>query len=239
MPPGCPYGERLDVIADVLARLVLETPAECHRRSWLSAMPELLRQSLDWATHCQTHWPCAVTLDLFVKSAVAIWTRVQTRPSGGRTVSTACRQLRESLCGRSGYYAAPGIASQRKKALGHASAHGASTHAKAAGRARRGDSSGQSVREVLVEAARAVCVVTEKGERFGAFFRIELESETPVGALIDPAALPQDFRRHRALALRIRIPHERGLVGVPDFTVFRALLPSITPRYHHGTELLT
>src|ERR1700687_386267 len=65
-----PYGERLEVIADVLRDLVLETPPNVTAGSWLDAMPELLRGArlgkriakLDMSMRREL-------LDLFVKSA--------------------------------------------------------------------------------------------------------------------------------------------------------------------------
>src|SRR6202161_3255556 len=64
------YGGRLDVIADVLRDLVLETPPNVTAGSWLEALPELLRSArlgkriakLDMAMRREL-------LDLFVKSA--------------------------------------------------------------------------------------------------------------------------------------------------------------------------
>src|ERR1700726_1323351 len=66
------YGERLEVIADVLRDLVLETPPNVTAGSWLDAMPELLRGArlgkriakLDMSMR-------RGLLDLFVKSAGA------------------------------------------------------------------------------------------------------------------------------------------------------------------------
>src|SRR6202165_4630534 len=65
-----PYSERLEVIADVLRDLVLETPPNVTAGSWLTAMPELLRSArlgkriakLDMSMRREL-------LDLFVKSA--------------------------------------------------------------------------------------------------------------------------------------------------------------------------
>src|SRR6267142_5795664 len=65
-----PYAERLEVVADVLRDLVLETPPNVTAGSWLTAIPELLRGArlgkriakLDMTNRREL-------LDLFVKSA--------------------------------------------------------------------------------------------------------------------------------------------------------------------------
>jgi phytoene dehydrogenase-like protein len=82
------YGRRLDVIADVLRDLVLETPPNVTADSWRNALPELLRGAklgrrvakLDMALRREL-------LDLFVKSAGDYLDRA--RRSRPRTASTA------------------------------------------------------------------------------------------------------------------------------------------------------
>src|SRR5271169_4155491 len=64
------YGERLDVIADVLRDLVLETPPNVTAGSWLEAMPELLRGAKLGKRLTKLDMPMRrELLDLFVKSA--------------------------------------------------------------------------------------------------------------------------------------------------------------------------
>src|SRR5271156_6692166 len=64
------YGERLDVIADVLRDLVLETPPNVTAGSWLEAMPELLRSARLGKRLTKLDMPMRrELLDLFVKSA--------------------------------------------------------------------------------------------------------------------------------------------------------------------------
>src|SRR5258708_18101545 len=64
------YGERLEVIADVLRDLVLETPPNVTAGSWLTAMPELLRSARLGKRLTKLDMPMRrELLDLFVKSA--------------------------------------------------------------------------------------------------------------------------------------------------------------------------
>src|ERR1700757_2225776 len=64
------YGERLDVIADVLRDLVLETPPNVTAGGWLAAMPELLRGARLGKRIARLDLPMRrELLDLFVKSA--------------------------------------------------------------------------------------------------------------------------------------------------------------------------
>src|SRR5271170_138218 len=64
------YGERLEVIADVLRDLVLETPPNVTAGSWLEAMPELLRSARLGKRLTKLDMPMRrELLDLFVKSA--------------------------------------------------------------------------------------------------------------------------------------------------------------------------
>jgi phytoene dehydrogenase-like protein len=64
------YGERLDVIADVLRDLVLETPPNVTAGGWWAAMPELLRGARAGKRIARLDMPMRrELLDLFVKSA--------------------------------------------------------------------------------------------------------------------------------------------------------------------------
>jgi phytoene dehydrogenase-like protein len=89
------------------------------------------------------------------------------------------------------------------------------------------------VREVIVERGRAVGVVTDNGETIArAICRLQRQSETAVyGKLLDPAALPPDFReRISALAQRLRhVPHERRAVALPSFTALPGRAAIISP----------
>ncbi|HXI79142.1 MAG TPA: FAD-dependent oxidoreductase, partial [Steroidobacteraceae bacterium] len=64
------YAERLDLIADVLRDLVLETPPNVTAGGWLAAMPELLRGARMGKRIAKLDLPMRrELLDLFVKSA--------------------------------------------------------------------------------------------------------------------------------------------------------------------------
>src|SRR5450755_621224 len=64
------YGERLDIVADVLRDLVLETPPNVTAGSWLEALPELLRGARQGKRIAKLDLPMRrELLELFVKSA--------------------------------------------------------------------------------------------------------------------------------------------------------------------------
>src|SRR5450755_3993552 len=167
------YGERLEVIADVLRDLVLETPPNVTAGSWLEALPELLRSArlgkriakLDMSMRREL-------LDLFVKSAgdyLDTW------------FESAPIKAAYGFDGIVGNYASPyaagsayvllhhvfGEVNGKKGAWGHAiGGMGAITQAMAKAAAERGVEIrvASPVREILTEAGRAVGVITEKGE---------------------------------------------------------------------------
>src|SRR6202158_1477093 len=168
-----PYSERLEVIADVLRDMVLETPPNVTAGSWLTAMPELLRSArlgkriakLDMSMRREL-------LDLFVKSAgdyLDAW------------FESAPIKAAYGFDGIVGNYASPyaagsgyvllhhvlGEVNGRKGAWGHAiGGMGAISQAIQSAAMMRGVEirTASPVREVLVEAGRAVGVVTEKGD---------------------------------------------------------------------------
>jgi phytoene dehydrogenase-like protein len=240
------YGERLDVIADVLRDLVLETPPNVTAGSWLEALPELLRSARLGKRIAKLDMPMRrELLDLFVKSAgdyLDTW------------FESAPIKAAYGFDGIVGNYASPyaagsgyvllhhvfGEVNGKKGAWGHAiGGMGAITQAMAKAAAERGVdirvSSG--VREILVEGGRAVGVVTEKGEAIRARSVVSnLNPKLLYGSLIDPAALPQDFRE--------RISHWRcgsgtfrmnvALSELPDFKV----LPGKTLAEHHTSGII-
>jgi phytoene dehydrogenase-like protein len=240
------YGERLEIIADVLRDLVLETPPNVTAGSWLEALPELLRSArlgkriakLDMSMRREL-------LDLFVKSAgdyLDAW------------FESAPIKAAYGFDGIVGNYASPyaagsayvllhhvfGEVNGKKGAWGHAiGGMGAISQAMAKAAAERGVDIRVSrpVREVLVEAGRAVGVVTENGEAIRARSVVSnLNPKLLYGSLIDPAALPQDFRE--------RISHWRcgsgtfrmnvALSSLPDFTV----LPGSALAEHHTSGII-
>ncbi|HEX4240728.1 MAG TPA: NAD(P)/FAD-dependent oxidoreductase [Steroidobacteraceae bacterium] len=240
------YAARLDIIADVLRDLVLETPPNVTAGSWLTALPDLLRSAklgnrlakLDMAMRREL-------LDLFVDSAGDYLNRwFESDPI----------KAAYGFDGIVGNYASPyaagsayvllhhvfGEVNGKKGAWGHAiGGMGAITQAMAKAAAERGVDIrlASPVREVLVEQGRAVGVVTESGEAIRARSVISnLNPKLLYESLIDPAALPQDFRE--------RISHWRcgsgtfrmnvALSELPDFTV----LPGRTVAEHHTSGII-
>jgi phytoene dehydrogenase-like protein len=240
------YAERLDVIADVLRDLVLETPPNVTAGSWFAAIPELLRGARAGRRIAKLDMPMRrELLDLFVKSAgdyLDAW------------FESAPIKAAYGFDGIVGNYASPyaagsgyvllhhvfGEVNGKKGAWGHAiGGMGAITQAMAKAAAERGVDIrvNSPVREVLVEAGRAVGVVTEKGEVIRARSVISnLNPKLLYGSLIDPNALPQDFRE--------RIAHWRcgsgtfrmnvALSELPDFTV----LPGRSLAEHHTSGII-
>ena len=240
------YAERLDVIADVLRDLVLETPPNVTSGGWLAAIPELLRGSRMGRRIAKLDMPMRrELLDLFVKSAgdyLDAW------------FESAPIKAAYGFDGIVGNYASPyaagsgyvllhhvfGEVNGKKGAWGHAiGGMGAITQAMAKAAAERGVDIrvNSPVREVLVEAGRAVGVVTDKGETIRARSVISnLNPKLLYGSLIDPNALPQDFRE--------RIAHWRcgsgtfrmnvALSELPDFTA----LPGRSLAEHHTSGII-
>src|SRR6202166_3042630 len=240
------YSQRLDLIADVLRDLVLETPPNVTAGSWLEALPELLRGArlgkriakLDMAMRREL-------LDLFVKSAgdyLDAW------------FESAPIKAAYGFDGIVGNYASPyaagsgyvllhhvfGEVNGKKGAWGHAiGGMGAITQAMAKAAAERGVEIrvASPVREVLVEAGRAVGVVTDDGEAIRARSVVSnLNPKLLYGSLIDSAVLPQDFRerisRWRCGSGTFRM--NVALSELPDFLA----LPGGTPADHHTSGII-
>jgi phytoene dehydrogenase-like protein len=240
------YGERLDTIADVLRDLVLETPPNVTAGSWLEAMPELLRSARLGKRLTKLNLPMRrELLDLFVKSAgdyLDTW------------FESAPIKAAYGFDGIVGNYASPyaagsayvllhhvfGQVNGKKGAWGHAiGGMGAITQAMAKAAAERGVDIrvSSSVREIIVEAGRAVGVVTDSGEAIRARSVVSnLNPKLLYGKLIDPAALDPDFRE--------RISHWRcgsgtfrmnvALSELPDFKA----LPGRAFAEHHASGII-
>jgi phytoene dehydrogenase-like protein len=240
------YAARLEVIADVLRDLVLETPPNVTAGSWLDALPELLRSARLGKRISKLDMPMRrELLDLFVKSAgdyLDAW------------FESAPIKAAYGFDGIVGNYASPysagsayvllhhvfGEVNGKKGAWGHAiGGMGAISQAMAKAAVERGVDIRVSspVREVLVEAGRAVGVVTERGDAIRARSVVSnLNPKLLYGSLIDPKALPQDFRE--------RISHWRCASGtfrmnvalseLPDFTV----LPGRSLAEHHASGII-
>ncbi|HWG70424.1 MAG TPA: NAD(P)/FAD-dependent oxidoreductase [Steroidobacteraceae bacterium] len=240
------YGERLDIIADVLRDLVLETPPNVTAGNWLQAMPELLRGAKLGKRLTKLDMPMRrELLDLFVDSAGDYL---------DRWFDSAPIKAAYGFDGIVGNYASPyaagsayvllhhvfGEVNGKKGAWGHAiGGMGAISQAMAKAAAERGVDIRVSspVREVLVEGGRAVGVVTESGESIRARSVVSnLNPKLLYGSLIDPAALPQDFRE--------RIEHWRcgsgtfrmnvALSELPDFKA----LPGRDLGEHHTAGII-
>ena len=240
------YGERLDLIADVLRDLVLETPPNVTAGGWFAAMPELLRSARMGKRIAKLDMPMRrELLDLFVKSAgdyLDTW------------FESAPIKAVYGFDGIVGNYASPyaagsgyvllhhvfGQVNGKKGAWGHAiGGMGAISQAMAKAAIERGVEIrvASPVREVLVESGRAVGVVTEAGEAIRARSVVSnLNPKLLYGSLIDPHALPQDFLE--------RISHWRCASGtfrmnvalseLPDFSA----LPGRSLAEHHTSGII-
>jgi len=240
------YGERLDVIADVLRDLVLQTPPNVTAGGWFQALPELLRGARQAQRIAKLDLPMRrELLDLFVKSAgdyLDSW------------FESAPIKAAYGFDGVVGNYASPyaagsayvllhhvfGEVNGKKGAWGHAiGGMGAITQAMAKAAAERGVEIRVAcpVREVLVEGGRAVGIVTEKGEAIRARSVVSnLNPKLLYGSLIDSSVLPQDFRE--------RIAHWRcgsgtfrmnvALSELPDFKA----LPGRAAADHHTAGII-
>src|SRR5271170_7745151 len=240
------YAERLEVIADVLRDLVLETPPNVTAGGWLAAIPELLRGARAGRRIAKLDMPMRrELLDLFVKSAgdyLDAW------------FESAPIKAAYGFDGIVGNYASPyaagsgyvllhhvfGEVNGKKGAWGHAiGGMGAISQAMAKAAAERGVEIrvASPVREVLVEAGRAVGVVTEAGEAIRARSVVSnLNPRLFYGSLVDPAVLPQDFRerigRWRCGSGTFRM--NVALSELPDFTA----LPGRSLAEHHTAGII-
>jgi phytoene dehydrogenase-like protein len=240
------YGERLDGIADVLRDLVLETPPNVTAGGWLEALPELLRGARLGKRLAKLDMPMRrELLGLFVKSAgdyLDAW------------FESAPIKAAYGFDGIVGNYASPyaagsgyvllhhvfGEVNGKKGVWGHAiGGMGAITQAMAKAAAERGVEIrvASPVREVLVERGRAAGVVTERGETIRARSVVSnLNPKLLYGSLIDPGALPQDFRERIAQwrcgsgTFRMNV----ALAELPDFTA----LPGRTLAEHHTAGII-
>jgi phytoene dehydrogenase-like protein len=224
------YGERLDLIADLLRDLVLETPPNVVEGDWRAALPELIRaarlggrlRKLDMKMRREL-------LALFATSAGDYL--------NGWFESDPIKAV-YGFDGIVGNYASPytpgsayvllhhvfGEVNGKKGAWGHAiGGMGAITQAMARSAASRGVTIrvNSPVREVIVEGGRAVGAVTESGETFRAAAVISnLNPRLLYLNLIDQAALPTEFRE--------RISSYRCGSGTFRMNVALSELPSFT-----------
>jgi phytoene dehydrogenase-like protein len=240
------YGRRLETVADVLRALVLETPPNAIAGRPAAAVAELLklgkvvnrlrRLGIDDQREL---------LDLFARSAGDYL--------DGWFESDPIKAA-YGFDGIVGNYASPyapgsayvllhhcfGEVNGKKGVWGHAiGGMGAITQAMAKAAAEHGTEVRLSspVREVLVERDRAVGVVTESGETFRAAAVVSnLNPKLLFLKLVDPAALPADFRariekwRCASGTFRMNV----ALSELPDFTA----LPGRDLAEHHTAGII-
>jgi phytoene dehydrogenase-like protein len=240
------YGERLDVIADVLRDLVLETPPNVTAGGWFRALPELLRSARLGKRLGRLSLPMRrELLDLFVKSAgdyLDAW------------FESAPIKAAYGFDGIVGNYASPytpgsayvllhhvfGEVNGKKGAWGHAiGGMGAITQAMARAALQRGVEIrvGEAVREVTVSGGRVTGVVTEHGEKIAARCVVSnLNPKLLYGSLLDRSVLDTNFRermqqwRCGSGTFRMNV----ALAELPDFTA----LPGRAIAEHHTAGII-
>jgi phytoene dehydrogenase-like protein len=235
------YATRLDVIADVLRDLVLETPPNVTAGGWLDALPELLRGARLGNRLTKLDLPMRrELLGLFVKSAgdyLDGW------------FESAPIKAAYGFDGIVGNYASPyaagsayvllhhvfGEVNGKKGVWGHAvGGMGAITQAMARAAVERGVEiqTAAPVREVLIEAGRAVGVVTEKGEAIRARCVVSnLNPKLLYGSLIDSSHLPEDFSQ-RIQQWRCGSGTFRMNVALSELPDFKSLPGKMLAEHH-------
>jgi phytoene dehydrogenase-like protein len=240
------YGERLDVIADVLRDVVLETPPNMVQGSWRQALPEIMKGGHLASRLKKLDLPMRqLLLSLFSGSAGDYL--------DGWFESDPIKAL-YGFDGIVGNFASPyaagsayvllhhvfGEVNGKKGAWGHAiGGMGAITQAMAKCAASRGVDIrvNAGVREIIVEEGRAVGAVTENGESFRAAAVISnLNPKLLYQKLIDGAVLPAPFReamdRYRCGSGTFRM--NVALSELPDFTC----LPGKQRAPHHTAGII-
>ncbi len=240
------YGEHLDVIADLLRDLVLETPPNAVEGGWRAALPELMHAAslgkrltkLDMAMRREL-------LTLFVSSAGDYL--------DGWFESAPIKAVYgfDGIVGNFASPYAPGSAyvllhhvfgevNGKKGAWGHAiGGMGAITQAMAKCAASRGVDIrvNAGVRELIVENGRTVGAVTDSGETFrAAAVASNLNPKLLYLQLIDASYLPASFRERMSQyrcgsgTFRMNV----ALSELPDFTC----LPGKTRAPHHTAGII-
>ncbi|HEV7986525.1 MAG TPA: NAD(P)/FAD-dependent oxidoreductase [Steroidobacteraceae bacterium] len=240
------YGARLDLIADVLRELVLQTPPNVVRGDWRSALPQLLRAARVGGR--------VRRLELKLQRELL---RLFSASAGdyldGFFESDPIKAV-YGFDGIVGNYASPytpgsayvllhhvfGETNGKKGVWGHAiGGMGAITQAMAKSAAARGaDIRVRSpVREVIIERRRAAGVVTENGERIRARAVVSnLNPKLLYQQLIDPNALSTEFRE-RISQWRCGSGTFRMNVALSELPDFRCL-PGKRPADHHTAGII-
>ena len=238
------YGQRLDVIADVLRELILVTPPNAVEGSFVEAIPELLKSvSIGGKLSKLDTTARRDLLALFSQSA-GDWL-------DGWFESDPIKAA-YGFDGVVGAYASPytpgtayvllhhvfGEVNGKKGAWGHAiGGMGAITQAMARACEEQGVEivTGKSVREVLVREGKAVGVVTDDGDAIMAGRVVSnIHPRLLFQKLVDPAYLSDDFRermnRYRSGSATFRM--NVALSELPRFTC----LPE--PGDHHTAGII-
>jgi phytoene dehydrogenase-like protein len=240
------YGQRLDVIADVLRELVLQTPPNVVDGGWRMALPELVHAARIGGRFSKLDMPTRQEmLSLFITSAGDYL--------DGWFESAPIKAV-YGFDGVVGNYASPyapgsgyvllhhvfGEVNGKKGAWGHAiGGMGAITQAMAKSAASRGVDIrvNAGVREIIVENGKAVGAVTESGETFrAAAVASNLNPKLLYTSLIDAGALPAPFLqrigqwRCGSGTFRMNV----ALSELPDFTC----LPGKQRAAHHTAGII-
>jgi phytoene dehydrogenase-like protein len=240
------YAQKLDVIADLLRDLVLQTPPNVVDGGWRMALPELL--------HAARLAGRLSKLDLGMRQELlSLFATSAGDYLDGWFESDPIKAV-YGFDGIVGNYASPyspgsayvllhhvfGEVNGKKGVWGHAvGGMGAITQAMAKAAAARGADIrlNAGVREVIVEGGRAVGATTESGETFRAAAVISnLNPKLLYLKLIDSAALPPAFRAHMGQwrcgsgTFRMNV----ALAELPDFTC----LPGRQRATHHTAGII-
>lgn len=240
------YAEKLNVIADLLRDLVLQTPPNVVEGSWRAALPE--------AMHAFQLGGRLSKLDMGMRQELLTLFSCSAGDYLDRWFESDPIKAVYGFDGIVGNYASPyspgsgyvllhhvfGEVNGKKGAWGHAiGGMGAITQAMAKSAAARGVDIrlNAGVREVIVEHGRTVGVVTEAGERFDAAAVVSnLNPKLLFSKLVDPAAQPRAFREHMEQwrcgsgTFRMNV----ALSELPDFTC----LPGKAAALHHTAGII-
>ena len=240
------YGRRLDVIADLLRDLVLETPPNVVEGSWRAALPELI--------HAASTGKRLQKLNMEMRRELLSLFTTSAGEYLDQWFESAPIKAMYGFDGIVGNYASPympgsayvllhhvfGEVNGKKGVWGHAiGGMGAITQAMARCATSRGVqiNLGNPVKEIVIERGRAVGAITESGETFRAKAVISnLNPKLLYLKLIAPDALPAEFRE--------RMSHWRcgsgtfrmnvALSELPDFDC----LPGRTRAEHHTAGII-
>ncbi len=240
------YGERLELIADVLRDLVLTTPPNALEGSWRMVLPELVRAARVGGRLRK--------LDMSLRRELLALFSMSAGDYLDNWFESDPIKAVYGFDGIVGNYASPytpgsayvllhhvfGEVNGKRGAWGHAiGGMGAITQAMAKSATARGVviRLGTAVREVLVEGERAVGVVTESGETLRAAAVISnLNPRLLYLNMFAPGTLPTEFREHMSHwrcgsgTFRMNV----ALKELPDFTC----LPGKSAADHHTAGII-